>query len=153
MLKFKQKHLAEFIASLRGAGLQPRSVARAIHGVRGFYRFCVREGMLDSDPMQNLGTPKSFKALPRYLSAAQVEALLQAPPVEQPLGLRDRAMLETFYATGLRVSEITGLRVADVDLELGLVKAFGKGRKERLVPVGAEARVWLERYLGEARPG
>lgn len=152
LVKLKQNDLAEFIASLRAAGLQPRSVARAIHGIRGFYRFCVREGMLDSDPMQNLGTPKSFKALPRYLSASQVEALLLAPAVEQPLGLRDRAMLETFYATGLRVSEIIGLRVADVDLELGLVKAFGKGRKERLVPVGAEARVWLERYLREARP-
>lgn len=152
VLGFAPKDLTDFIASLRAAGLQPRSVARALHAVRGFYRFCVREGLRDTDPMENLATPKSFKALPRYLSGAQVEALLAAPDVSSALGLRDRAMLETFYASGLRVSELIGLRLRDLDLDVGLVKCFGKGRKERLVPVGATAQDWLSRYEAESRP-
>jgi integrase/recombinase XerD len=123
-----------------------------VHALRGFYRFCVREELLRDDPTENLSPPKSFKALPRYLSAAQVEALLRAPEVASPLGLRDRAILETFYATGLRVSELIGLDVDAVDLDLGVLKAFGKGRKERLVPVGEAARDWLKHYLREARP-
>jgi integrase/recombinase XerD len=152
LLRLRQKDLSRFIEAQRAAGLQPRSVARAVHAVRGFYRFCVREGLLEADPMENLGAPKAFKALPRYLSGVQVEALLAAPEVATPLGLRDRAMLETFYATGVRVSELVGLRIRDLDMELGIIKAFGKGRKERLVPVGEEARSWVGRYLREARP-
>ena len=152
LLRLRQKDLSRFIEAQRAAGLQPRSIARAVHAVRGFYRFCVREGLLEADPMENLGAPKAFKALPRYLSGAQVEALLAAPDVATPLGMRDRAMLETFYATGVRVSELVGLRIRDLDLELGIIKAFGKGRKERLVPVGEEARSWVQRYLAESRP-
>jgi integrase/recombinase XerD len=153
VLALKQRDLADFIAWLRSEGLSPRSAARAIHGVRGFYRFAVREGKLASDPMENLKAPRAFKALPRYLTPAQVEALLAAPDVTTPLGVRDRAILEVLYATGLRASELIGLRPGDLDLQVGLLTAFGKGRKERLVPVGRQAREWVARYMSEARPG
>ncbi|MFI5182965.1 MAG: site-specific tyrosine recombinase XerD [Vicinamibacteria bacterium] len=150
-LALRQQDLSEFVQSLRSSGLAPRSAARTVHGVRGLYRFAVREGRLDADPMENLKAPRAFMALPRYLSTAQVDALLAAPDPATPLGLRDRAILETFYATGLRVSELIGLRPSDLDLEVGLLTCFGKGRKERLVPLGSVAREWVARYLVEGR--
>jgi integrase/recombinase XerD len=149
----RQKHITEFMAWLRSLGLSPRSVARAVHAIRGFYRFAVREGKLEDDPMENLKAPRSFKALPRYLTPAQVDALLAAPDVKTPLGIRDRAILETFYASGLRLSELIGLKPSDIDMNLGLLTCFGKGRKERLVPVGKIARQWIGRYLADVRPG
>ncbi len=151
-MALRQKDISEFMAWLRLLGLSPRSVARAVHAIRGFYRFAVREGKLDSDPMENLKAPRAFKALPRYLTPAQVDALLEAPDVKTPLGVRDRAILETFYATGLRLSELIGLRPSDLDLNVGLLTCFGKGRKERLVPVGRTARQWIARYVAEVRP-
>jgi integrase/recombinase XerD len=151
LLALRQADLVEFIGTLREAGLSARSVARSVHAVRGFFRFGVREGRLEADPMENLKAPRAFKALPRFLDAAQVDALLAAPDVDTPLGVRDRAILEVFYATGLRVSELTSLRTTDVDLRMGLVTCFGKGRKERLVPLGAEAQRWVRRYLDEVR--
>jgi integrase/recombinase XerD len=152
VLELGQAELAEFIARLRSEGLAARSVARTVHGVRGFYRFAVREGRLEGDPMENLRAPRAFKALPRYLSGSQVEALLAAPDTATPLGVRDRAILEVLYATGLRVSELIGLKLDDLDLQVGLVTCFGKGRKERIVPLGELARTWVERYLREVRP-
>jgi integrase/recombinase XerD len=152
VLGLTQADVVEFLAGLRAEGLAPRSVARTLHALRGLYRFAVREGRLENDPMENLKAPRVFKALPRYLSASQVEALLAAPDVGDPLGVRDRAMLEVLYATGLRVSELTGLRASDVDLEVGLLTCIGKGGKERLVPLGRVARRWVERYLAEVRP-
>jgi integrase/recombinase XerD len=151
LLGLRQSDLVEFMGTLRDAGLAARSVARAVHAVRGFFRFCVRESRLDADPMENLKAPRAFKALPRFLSPAQVEGLLDAPDVATPLGIRDRAILEVFYATGLRVSELLSLRASDVDLRMGLVTCFGKGRKERLVPLGQEAQRWVDRYAREAR--
>jgi integrase/recombinase XerD len=151
-LQLRQAELARFLSSLREAGLSARSAARAVHAVRGLYRFAVREGRLPADPMENLKAPQAFKALPRHLSGPQVEGLLSAPDVGEPLGVRDRAILEVLYATGMRVSELIGLRAADLDLELGLVTCFGKGRKERLVPLGQQARRWVKRYLAEVRP-
>ncbi|MFI5184920.1 MAG: site-specific tyrosine recombinase XerD [Vicinamibacteria bacterium] len=151
VLDLVQGEIAEFIGSLRDQGLQARSQARAVFALRGFYKFAVREGLAARDPMENLRAPKAFRALPRYLTPAQVEALLDAPDVTTPLGLRDRAILEVMYATGLRVSELIGLRWDDVDMELGVVRAFGKGRKERLVPLGRVARKWVERYVAGAR--
>ncbi|MFI5183508.1 MAG: site-specific tyrosine recombinase XerD [Vicinamibacteria bacterium] len=151
ILSLRQEDLSAFIQSLRAAGLAPRSAARTVHGVRGLFRFAVREGRLAADPMENLKAPKSFSPLPRYLSTAQVDALLAAPDVESTLGLRDRAILEVLYATGLRVSELIGLRPADVDAEVGLLTCFGKGRKERLVPLGSAACDWVRRYLVGAR--
>jgi integrase/recombinase XerD len=149
----RQADLSDFIVSLGASGLAPRSTARAVHAVRGYYRFLVREARLEIDPMENLKAPRVFRALPRYLSPAQVEGLLNAPDVGRPLGIRDRAILEVFYATGVRVSELIGLRREDLDLEIGLITAFGKGKKERLVPLGSEARRWVEAYLADVRPG
>jgi integrase/recombinase XerD len=151
VLALRQEHLSAFIQSLRAAGLAPRSAARTIHGVRGLFRFAVREGRLAADPMENLKAPRSFSPLPRYLSTAQVDSLLAAPDVSADLGLRDRAILEVLYATGLRVSELIGLRPADVDLEVGLLTCFGKGRKERLVPLGTAACTWVRQYMDRAR--
>jgi len=151
VLDLRQGDLSEFIGALREEGLSARSVARAVHGVRGFFRFAVREGRLERDPMENLKAPRVFQALPRFLSPAQVEALLAAPDTNTPLGLRDRAILEVMYATGMRASELTGLETENVDLQVGLVKVFGKGRKERLVPLGRVAGRWVERYLSEVR--
>ena len=153
ILQLKQRDLSEFMIGLRSAGLSARSVARAVHAIRGLYRFAVREGRLEADPMANLKAPRAFVALPRHLTADQVDALLGAPDVSQPLGMRDRAILEVLYATGLRVSELIGLRTDSADLEVGLVTCFGKGRKERLVPLGSVARHWVERYLDKVRPG
>jgi integrase/recombinase XerD len=147
-----QADLSSFIMGLGALGLGPRSVARAVHAVRGYYRFLVRENRIDADPMENLKAPRAFRALPRYLSAAQVESLLEAPDLQSPLGVRDRALLEVLYATGLRVSELIGLRPEHIDLEIGLITAFGKGRKERLVPLGSVARRWIARYVADVRP-
>ncbi len=151
VLDLRQGDLSELIGNLRTEGLAARSVARAVRGVRGFFRFAVREGRLERDPMENLKAPRAFQALPRFLSPSQVEALLAAPDTTTPLGLRDRAILEVMYATGLRASELIGLESGNVDLQVGLVKVFGKGRKERLVPLGRVAGRWVERYLSEVR--
>jgi integrase/recombinase XerD len=152
LLALRQADLADFMGSLRSAGLSPRSVARSVHCIRGLYRFAVREGRLPVDPMENLKAPRAFKGLPRCLTPAQVDALLEAPDAATPLGIRDRAILEVLYASGLRVSELIGLKPGDLDLEVGLLTCFGKGRKERLVPVGGEAVRWVVRYLREVRP-
>jgi integrase/recombinase XerD len=153
VLDLRQRDLTDFIARLREGGLSARSTARAVHAVRGLYRFAVRESRLDADPMENLKAPRAFPALPRHLTAAQVDALLAAPDVATPLGIRDRAILEVLYATGLRVSELIGLRPGDVDMQVGVLTCFGKGRKERLVPLGRAAREWVERYVEEVRGG
>jgi integrase/recombinase XerD len=152
LLALRQADLADFMGSLRSAGLSPRSVARSVHCIRGLYRFAVREGRLPVDPMENLKAPRAFKGLPRCLTPAQVDALLEAPDAATPLGIRDRAILEVLYASGLRVSELIGLKPGDLDLEVGLLTCFGKGRKERLVPVGGVAVRWVVRYLREVRP-
>lgn len=151
ILALRQAELADFIAWLRSRELSPRSVARTVHALRGFYRYAVREGKIEVDPMENLKAPRAFKALPRFLTTAQVEALLAAPDVGTALGVRDRAILEVLYATGLRASELVGLKATDLDLEVGLLTCFGKGRKERLVPMGRTARQWVSRYLDTAR--
>jgi integrase/recombinase XerD len=137
---------------LRREGLGARSAARAVHAVRGLYKFAVREGRLEIDPMENLLAPKAFTALPRFLTPVEVEALLQAPDPKTPLGLRDRAILEVLYASGLRASELISLQPKDVDLGIGLLTCMGKGRKERLVPVGSQACALVGRYLAEVRP-
>jgi integrase/recombinase XerD len=152
LLQLEQSDLAAFIRGLSESGLVARSVARAVNAARGLYRFALREGRIEADPMQNLRPPRAFAPLPRFLTAEQVEALLDAPDLATPVGLRDRAVLEVLYATGLRASELVALRSADVDLEVGIVTALGKGRKERLVPLGREARRFVERYLAEVRP-
>ncbi len=128
------------------------SVARRLSTLRRFYRLQLERGMVREDPTSRVQAPKRPRRLPKLLSEAQVEALLAAPATESTLGLRDRAMLETLYATGLRVSELVGLRITQVSLDMGVVRVLGKGSKERLVPLGDEAVDWLQRYLAEARP-
>jgi len=128
------------------------SVARRLSALRRFYRLQLECGGIREDPTLRVQAPKRPRRLPKQLSEAQVDRLLAAPDVDTLLGLRDRAMLETLYATGLRVSELTGLRLSQVGLDAGVVRVMGKGRKERLVPLGEEAVVWLQRYLAHARP-
>jgi integrase/recombinase XerD len=151
LLDLAPADLADFAGGLRERGLKARSQARHVFAVRGFFDFALREGLIGRDPTENVRAPRAFRALPRYLSSAQVELLLNAPDTATTLGLRDRAVLEVLYATGLRASELTGLALDGLDLELGVVRVFGKGGKERLVPLGREARRWVTRYLAEGR--
>lgn len=131
---------------------KPRTTARLLSSMKRFYQYALREGKIQIDPTLQIAAPKLSRLLPKSLSEADVEALLNAPDVEAPLGLRDRAMLETLYASGLRVSELIGLKVVQVSLDMAVVKTLGKGAKERLVPIGEQALDWLTRYLREARP-
>jgi integrase/recombinase XerD len=125
---------------------------RRLATLRRFFRWALRDGKVVADPTLQLVNARTPARFPKALSEAQVEALLAAPEVDTPLGLRDRAMLELLYATGLRVSELVGLRLIELSLNEGLVRVFGKGSKERIVPMGEEARDWIERYLAHARP-
>lgn len=134
-------------------GSKPRSSARLLSSIRRFYRYLVRERLLSEDPSARIDAPKLGRALPKSLTEEEVEALLAAPESGEALGLRDRAMLEVLYASGLRVSELINLTLPQVSLQQGLVKVIGKGNKERLVPLGEEAMSWLERYIREARGG
>jgi len=133
-------------------GLSARSLARLISALRSFFRFLVLSGFLKKDPTAQLTTPSTWLALPKFLTVAEAEALLQAPDEKKPRGLRDRAMLEVLYGSGLRVSELAGLKLAEVNLEDGFLVCRGKGGKERIVPVGRSACAAVKRYLAEARP-
>lgn len=143
--------LGAFNATRSEQGLARRSAARWLSSVRGFYRYFLREQRLQEDPTQHLEHPKQARELPRSLGASDVENLLAAPDIETTIGLRDRAMLELLYASGLRVSELIALQLVSVNLRQGVVRVVGKGNKERLVPVGETALDWLQRYLREAR--
>ena len=140
-------YIAELSQQMRAA-----SQARHLSSLRRFYRWLLVERRIAADPTRRIANPVRPARLPKLMSEAQVEALLAAPQTETALGLRDRAMLETLYATGLRVSELVGLKLHELNLDMGLVRIFGKGNKERLVPLGEEAIAWLRRYLAEARP-
>ncbi len=129
----------------------PRSRARRLTSLRRFYRFLIREELVEDDPTRRLKTPRAGRSLPKTLSEDEVEALLTAPNIEKTLGLRDKAMIELLYATGLRVSELVNLTMQEINLNQGVVRITGKGDKERIVPVGEEAVHWLESYLEEAR--
>lgn len=129
-----------------------RSTARFLSAVRGLFQYLVRENRISTDPTLRIEMPKLGKPLPKSLSEADVERLLAAPDLDDPLGLRDRAMLELLYACGLRVSELVGVTTHDINLRQGVVRMLGKGSKERLVPMGEEAMNWLQRYIKEARP-
>lgn len=142
-----QDHLADRLQR----GLSARSTARFLSCVRGFYRYLVRENRLQADPTARIRNPKLGKPLPKSLTEQDVETLLAAPLLDDPVGLRDRTMLEVLYACGLRVSELTSLTLTQVNLRQGVIRVFGKGSKERLVPLGEEASDWLNRYMREAR--
>jgi integrase/recombinase XerD len=144
--------LEQLVRDLMGEGRSPKSVARAVACFRGFYRFLVVSGQRPDNPAGDLRAPRAWKTLPKFLSADEVDRLLAAPDTTEPRGLRDRALIELLYATGLRVSEMVNLRQQDLNLESGYLTCTGKGRKQRLVPIGDEASAWLTRYLREGRP-
>jgi integrase/recombinase XerD len=141
-----------YLLALREAELGPRSVARHLSAIRQYHRFLVREGLAAEDPTSHLEAPRPWRRLPGVLSSEEVDRLLAAGETTTPRGLRDRAMLELMYASGLRVSELVGLRLADLDLTVGIVRVMGKGDKERLVPLGETAAESLRAYLTGGRP-
>ena len=144
--------LVDFLAGLYGMNLESRTVARHLVTLRNFFRFAQIHELITSDPSINLESPKIRRSLPGYLRLEEVERLLEQPDSTTALGLRDRAMLEVLYSTGLRVSELIGLRVSDLDGKVGCVRCIGKGDKERIVPVGRKALLMVEKYLRDARP-
>jgi len=144
--------LERLVRDRMAEGRSPRSVGRLVAAVRGYYRYATAAVPLAENPAADVAAPRTWKALPKFLTVDEVDALLQAPDLATPRGLRDRALLELLYATGLRVSELLALAPAHLDLEAGVLTCMGKGRKERVVPFGEEAVRWLGRYLREARP-
>jgi integrase/recombinase XerD len=145
-------HIVRYFQSLRTAGISARSVARALAAIRGMFRFLVAERHLKNDPTENLENPKLWSTLPKSLHSTEVEALLRAPDRESPEGLRDRAMLELLYATGLRVSELIKVRIDEIVMDAGFLRTMGKGSKERIVPFGDAARDAILEYIDKGRP-
>ena len=145
-------HIVRYFQSLRGSGISARSVARALAAIRGMFRFLVSERHLQRDPTENLENPKLWTTLPKSLHATEVEALLRAPDRATPEGLRDAAMLELLYATGLRVSELIHVKIEDLVMDAGFLRTMGKGSKERIVPFGDSARDAIVAYLEQGRP-
>ena len=144
--------LEGLVRHLMSEGRSPRSVARAVACYRGFFRFLVIDGRLTVNPADDLRPPRAWKVLPRYLAVEDVDRLLEQPVVTTPRGLRDRALIELLYATGMRVSELLSLRPADVNLEASYLTCSGKGSKQRIVPIGDEATDWVKKYIRESRP-
>ncbi len=147
-----REDVVDFLSSLYKEKLDSRSVARYLVSVRGLYKFCLMEDLVNTDPTENLESPKIRSSLPTYLRVEEIDKLLAAPDLATPIGLRDRAMLEVLYSTGLRVSELLNLRIPDIDMRIGCVRCIGKGDKERLVPIGRKAIEAVEQYLAQARP-
>lgn len=146
-----RQDLERFVRELMSGGRSPRSVARVVACVRGFYRFLVLDQRIAHDPAEDLRAPRAWPSLPRSLTLEEVDRLIAQADVATPLGLRDRALIELLYATGLRVSELVGLRAADINLDAGYLVCTGKGSKQRLVPIGDEAVSWVRRYQKEVR--
>jgi integrase/recombinase XerD len=144
--KLERKDLREWIARMSREGLAPSSVARAVSAARGFFRFLMLDGHIKRHPAEDLHTPQRVSRLPQFLTEEEMERLLFAPDIKTEVGVRDRALLEVMYATGLRVSEVCGLKTSDVELDAGLVTCHGKGSKQRRIPIGKSAVHWLQRY-------
>jgi integrase/recombinase XerD len=143
--------LEELVRNLMSEGRSPRSVARAVACFRGLYRFLVIDGRLTASPADDLRPPRAWKVLPRYLSVEEVDRLIAQPDVSTPRGVRDRALIELLYATGMRVSELLALRPANVNLEASYLTCTGKGDKQRIIPFGDEAGSWVGKYVRDAR--
>jgi len=150
--RLDRAQLEAFVRGQRARGLAPRSVARLVAAVRGFYRFLVIDRALESSPADDLRPPRAWPALPKFLSIDEVDQLIAQPDLATPLGLRDRAMIELLYATGLRVSELVSVRVGDLHLDEQYLTCVGKGSKERLVPIGDQATDWIQSYRTRSRP-
>jgi integrase/recombinase XerD len=148
----QRRDLEAFARHLMTNGLAPRSVARAIACVRGLYKFLLLEKRVAADPAEDLRAPRAWPALPKYLDLAEVDRLLAQPDTRHPRGVRDKALIELLYATGLRVTELLNLKAPDINLEAGYLTCIGKGDKQRLVPLGDSAADWVRRYSAEARP-
>jgi len=147
-----RRDLEAFTRQLMSTGLAPRSVARTIACVRGFYKFLLVEKKIETDPAEDLRAPRAWPALPKYLDLEQVDKLLAEPDVSTPRGIRDKALIEVLYATGLRVTELLSLKAGDISLAAGYLTCIGKGDKQRIVPLGDSAAGWIRRYAAEARP-
>ena len=147
-----REDVVDFLSGLYKEKMDSRSVARYLVSLRGIYRFAMMEGMVTTDPTENLESPKVRSSLPTYLRVEEIDKLLNAPNLSTPIGLRDRAMLEILYSTGLRVSELRNLRISDVDMRVGCIRCIGKGDKERLVPIGRKAIEAIQQYLAHGRP-
>ena len=147
-----RRDLESFVDSLMSEGLSPRSVARTVAAVRGFFRFAALVQRVHANPADDLQAPRAWPALPKFLGVEEVERLITQPDVATARGLRDRALIEVLYATGLRVSELIGLRASDLNLEAGYLSTRGKGNKQRIVPIGEQATEWVARYIREGRP-
>jgi len=151
LVQVTQGHIKKYLSYRLNQNFSPRSTSRALSAIKGLYRYLVREELLVKDPTVNLSQPKLGRSLPKTLTETDVEALLNAPDVDDLLGLRDRAMLEVLYACGLRVTELVTLETYHLNLRQGVIRLVGKGNKERLVPMGEMAISWLERYVKDAR--
>lgn len=143
--------ILSYVKTMRDEGKANSSISRAISSIRGFYSFTVHDGLMQDDPATNISSPKQEKTLPQVLNAEEVATLLEAPVTHTPAGIRDKAMLETMYATGMRVSELVSLNLGDIDTHVGYAKCIGKGSKERIIPMGRTACLWVETYLRSAR--
>ena len=150
--RLTRSDLEAFVRALMSEGRSPRSVARLVACIRGFYRYLQRHNHIADNPAVDLQAPRAWKVLPKFLSTEDVDRLIAAPDVNTPRGLRDRACIELLYATGLRVSELVGLKPQDLHLDAGYLTTTGKGQKQRIVPVGDEASVWVQRYAAGSRP-
>jgi len=147
-----REDIVDFLSNLYKEKMDSRSVARYLVSLRGLYKFAMMEGLVNTDPTENFESPKIRNSLPTYLRVEEINKLLEAPNLSTPVGLRDRAMLEILYSTGLRVSELLNLRISDIDMRVGCVRCIGKGDKERLVPIGRKAIEAIEQYLAHGRP-
>jgi integrase/recombinase XerD len=145
--------IVPYIIYMRDMGLKPTTISRKIAAIKSFYRFLVQEGVLKIDPTMDIEMPKTEDKLPRFLTVAEVEKLLNSIDINKPLGLRDKAMIEFLYATGVRVSELISIKTGDVNLEIGFTRVFGKGAKERIVPIGKVASAYIHQYLENIRDG
>ena len=150
--ELKQEDILGWMQQLLGLGLSPRSTARALVAARGFFRFLIGDRMIVSDPTEHLESPRSLKPLPRFLNRNEVEGLINTPEIKNALGCRDRAMLETLYASGLRVSELVLISLNQMNLNLGILSCMGKGSKERIVPIGSVACERIAAYVSRFRP-
>ncbi len=150
--EIKYKHLISFFKAIKNAGLNSSSAARYYSSIKGFFKYLLTNNYITENPIEKVPPPKLAKNLPQVLSIYEVEKILSAPNVEDKLGLRDKAVLETFYACGLRVSELISLKLSDLFFDEEIIRVFGKGSKERIIPIGSSAINWINEYLIKSRP-
>jgi integrase/recombinase XerD len=149
--RIKKKDISEYLGVLKNIGLGPKSLSRNISSIKMFHKFMVGEGITKHNPVENLEAPKLPKTLPDVLNPDEIESILNQPNTIEPLGIRDRTILETMYATGMRVAEVLSLKQSNIFFDDGIVRVFGKGSKERLIPIGRSARTWIQKYIRDVR--